>query len=75
MKFTSKIPSEFGPVDLELFQCDNCSRKVQEPHMVGWHLLSPQGIQVTTMASLPGDLDFCSLECLLKAVKTMTGQS
>lgn len=70
-----KIPSPYGPVEVSLKQCDapECSSCVQPDHMVGWHKLSPQGVEIGTFGQLPGPLDFCSLTCLVKTVGLISG--
>lgn len=76
---TAKVPSIYGPVPVELTLCDGpeCSTCVLDQYMVGWYQLSPNGISAATMASPVGldPLDFCSLECLAKAVNMMTGHA
>lgn len=72
---TAKVPSIYGPVDVDLYLCDGveCTNCCQEDLMVGWYTLEPKGSTVRTMGSIPDPLDFCSLDCLSKVVRMMTG--
>lgn len=75
MRKTANVSSIYGPIKVELFLCDgpNCSHCNQEDHMVNWLRLSHQGIQALTYSQSPDDMDFCSLECLGKALDAMRG--
>ena len=72
---TVKAPTNYGPVDVELTQCDGpeCATMGQTQYMVGWFRLGPRGMEITTMGQTPDPMDFCSLTCLHKAVSMMTG--
>lgn len=75
---TVKVPTQFGPLDVSLKTCDGptCSTMVQEPYMVQWLKISPQGLDAPTMGGGPPDpMDFCSLTCLDKAVALMMGRT
>lgn len=75
MHKTVSVPTPYGPLSAEVVSCDGpgCGNQYLEEHLVGWHKLSPQGIEVTTFSQNPDPLDFCSLTCLKKSVDTMTG--
>lgn len=74
---TVQVPSQWGPIDLVLKQCDGmngvtpCPRNGRPEHLVGWYKLGPQGVDIPTFATLPGPLDFCSLECLRDTLPAM----
>ena len=72
-KKVAKLPSLYGPVDVQLISCDGpeCSSCVQESYMVGWFVMGPQGMVAPTMRSVPDAMDFCSLKCLANALNVM----
>lgn len=72
---TAKVQSIYGPVGVDLYLCDGveCTKCSQEEFMIGWFRLEPLGTTVRTMGSVPDPLDFCSLDCLSKVVRLMTG--
>ncbi len=72
-KKDAKVPSIYGPVDVELFLCDGpeCSNCVMPKAMVGWLVLGYQGVAAPTMGSMPDAMDFCSFGCLTRALQEM----
>ena len=75
MKKTAKVSTEFGPVDIDLTQCDGvgCTSCMQTAFLMGWHKLEPLGMEVAAFGQLPGPLEFCSLTCLIKTVGQISG--
>lgn len=75
MKKMARVSTEYGPVDLELTQCDapGCTSCKRTEFLLGWHKLEPLGMEAPTMGKLPGPLEFCSLRCLVQAVGPMAG--
>jgi hypothetical protein len=75
MQKNVKAQTEWGPVDIELRQCDGpgCSSCMQEAFVVGWLRLEPLGQIVAAFGRPPEPQDFCSLNCLGKAFGLATG--
>jgi hypothetical protein len=75
MQKNVKVQTEWGPVDIELTQCDgpSCTSCMQSSFMVGWLRLEPLGVQVAAFGRPPDPQDFCSLNCLGKAFGLATG--
>lgn len=71
------VPTPYGPLEAEVVSCDGpgCSSTYLKEHMVGWHRLEPQGIEVAAFGRHPDPMDFCSLRCLKASVDLMTGSS
>lgn len=67
MKLAKELPSKYGPVAVELYECDLCESAVQEKFMINWCQVFPNiGIDTRTMgqAQLPDELHFCGLDHL-----------
>ena len=77
MKKQAKVTSIYGRVGVDLTACDGpeCTTCVQDPYMVGWFVMGPQGNTAPTMGSIPDAMDFCSLMCLKRALDMMTGSA
>lgn len=69
MKTEAKIPSKYGPVNIDLLRCDECDVAVQVPYALGWLQLFQIG-SLPTMGALPDESHFCSNNCL----KTYLGE-
>lgn len=72
MKTTTELPSKWGPVALDLIECDLCEQRVQEKYMMSWCQVFPSiGIDTRTFgqAMLPDELHFCSLNHLQDYLK------
>lgn len=71
-----KFPSDYGPVNITLTECDNveCRTLVQEDYMVGWLELRPQGESMSTLSGgILEDMDFCSAACVQSTLTRRTG--
>jgi len=77
MHKSQRVPTPYGQIEVDLVGCDGpeCSLVVLKEYMVGWHKLSPQGVEIATFGQNPDPLDFCSLTCLQASVSLMTGSS
>lgn len=73
----TKVPTPYGPIDVDVVACDGpeCALVVLKDYMVGWHQLSPQGVEITTFGQNPNPMDYCSLTCLQASLSLMTGSS
>lgn len=71
------VPTPYGPLTAEVVSCDGpgCGSQYLEEHLVGWHQLSPQGMEVAAFGHNPDPLDFCSMACLKASIDMMTGSS
>lgn len=66
---------KYGPVEFTALTCEECQTQVQKALVVGWFKLSPNStMDVRVIGMSPDPIDFCSLACLGKGVKAMTGE-
>lgn len=74
MRKLTRIPSNYGPVDIELVLCDNsdCQSVAQEQYTVNWFHVSTLGVEAPTMGGYLADTDYCSIKCLVEDTKTYT---
>lgn len=63
MRIRKEIPSKWGPIEVDLVECDFCETASQEKYMINWCQLFPSiGVNVRTIGqSLPDELHFCGL--------------
>lgn len=72
-KAKAKIPSQWGPIDVELTRCDGCDTVTQENTAVGWLTATNYGPQVSTLSRGEFEAHFCSFQCLGEYVTAVTG--